>query len=103
MNDTPMLPFAKGWGTSEDAARSMEHPSEAMRERIYRFVAGRDGGATTDEIEDALGYSHQSASARVWELRGCDRKRSLPVRLRDSGERRRTRSGRTAAVWVVCP
>jgi hypothetical protein len=50
-------------------------------------------GATDDEIEIATGLSHQNASARRREL-------VLRGALKPSGLRRRTRTGRTAAVWV---
>jgi hypothetical protein len=54
-----------------------------------------DGG-TADQAEADLALSHQTVSARIYELReaGC---------LRDSGERRQTRSGNSAVVWEHTP
>jgi len=49
-------------------------------------------GATCEEVEDALGLRHQSASARVNELMNTGR---ILV-----GGRRETSSGRSAFVWV---
>lgn len=50
-------------------------------------------GLTCDEVESRLQGKHQTISARVNELR--DR-----GWIKDSGERRRTRSGRKAIVWA---
>jgi predicted transcriptional regulator len=52
------------------------------------------GNATCDEIEIRFGLRHQTASARVREL-------SLMKAIKDSGNRRDTRSGRSARVYVV--
>jgi len=52
------------------------------------------GPMTCDEVE-ALGHlNHQTASPRFTELRNAGR-------IVDTGERRRTRSGRRATVWRV--
>jgi predicted transcriptional regulator len=56
-------------------------------------LAGWDG-KTTDELEAALGLSHQSVSARVHELM----KAGLIERR---GARRRTRQGRMAFIFVL--
>ncbi len=63
--------------------------------RVYDLIrlAGWEG-KTTDEIEVALGLSHQSASARVSEL---EHKHKLIERR---GARRRTRQGRAAFIYV---
>jgi hypothetical protein len=52
------------------------------------------GGSTCDEIEYRLGMRHQTASSAI---------RSLVQQeiLRASKQKRRTRSGREAIVWVV--
>lgn len=66
-----------------------------MKARTLAFIAGRRAhGATDDEVEEALGMRHQTASPRRLEL--------LEKKLvEDSGERRATRSGCMATVWVV--
>lgn len=51
-------------------------------------------GMTCEEAESYTGLSHQCASARI---RGL----VLKGLIRDSGETRRTRSGRSAIVWTV--
>jgi hypothetical protein len=90
-----------GTDTSIDAAQS-HSPDDAknLRAKVYAFIALRSvrggivRGATSDEAEAVLKLSHQTCSARFNELRN----RGLIV---DSGERRATRSGRKAAVYIV--
>ncbi len=78
--------------TSIIAARSVTESADQMRSRV--LVAIREaGGATCDEVEVSLEMKHQTASARIRELQ-------LEGRVRDSGTRRKTRSGRPAVVWV---
>jgi hypothetical protein len=57
-------------------------------------IALSDKGLTDEQIEEATGLKHQSASAR----------RNALVRkhmVKDSGERRATKSGRMAVVWML--
>ncbi len=78
------------------AAHASIVPAKAtLRRRVIAFVRGRgEHGATSDEIELALGLSHQTVSARITEAKaGGD--------LVPSGRRRVTRSGRSAAVLVA--
>ena len=91
----PPLPPHRGVPTSVAASESMRNRAVTDRARVLGVVAS-GGGATTDEIEVALSLRHQNASARVWELAGNG---GHPCRIRDSGRRRKTRSGRTAIVW----
>jgi hypothetical protein len=85
----------RGSDTSRAAAESVRTTAPIQQAAVLAYLAQcGPQGATVDEIEEALGLRHQSASARMTEA----------VRMglaEDSGERRRTRSGRTAAVWVV--
>lgn len=87
-----------GTDTSVAAAKShTEENTKTLRARVYVYVAARsiDGaGVTSDEAEAALRLSHQTCSARFNELRNA----GLIV---DSGNRRATRSGRKAAVYIV--
>lgn len=78
------------------AAREMNRPkAPAQREAIVDHIRSRGlDGATTDEIEMALGLPHQSASARVTELRDAGKIETL-------GEVRPTRTGARAIVYVV--
>lgn len=81
--------------TSVAAAASLAPSAGQLRSRVLVEVRER-GGATCDEVEQALRMQHQTASARIREL-------VLDGRLVDSGERRLTKSNRRAAVWVVAP
>lgn len=81
--------------TSRAAAESMRpHVTEIAERVLAHLVEVGDDGATCDEVEQALELSHQTASARLREL-------VLKGRAEDSGQRRTTRSGRKAAVWVA--
>jgi hypothetical protein len=88
------LPFVAGSDTSRDAARSMDEHAAPCRRAILAHIRDAPDGATCDEIEVALRMRHQNASARLREL-------SLGEWIRDSGERRPTRSGRRARVYVA--
>ena len=81
--------------TSREAARAIEPSVTRLALMVHGFVAAQ-GGATCDEAEAALNLAHQTCSARVREL-------VLHGRLHDSGQRRKTRSGRRAIVWEIGP
>lgn len=67
----------------------------ALQQRVLAAIeAAGSNGLTTDEVEAITGLSHQTASARVYELRGAGR-------IRRTELRRRTRSGRYAYVHVA--
>jgi hypothetical protein len=81
--------------TSRDAAASIQAVLGPLQQRVLRHVANCGAAGTTcDAAEEALGMKHQTCSARIREL-------VLKDRILDSGERRRTRSGRNAIVYVV--
>lgn len=93
--------FHGGNPESVAANESIEDHKPTIRRRIAGYVHARGPvGATVDEIEIALGYSHQTASARVTELKQLGS-------LVPTGDRRPTRSGSSAAVLVavddICP
>ena len=86
-------PFVAGSDTSEKAAGETEPFRLSLSARVLKVIKSSGGhGATDDEIEVKLMLRHQTASARRREL-------VLSGAIRDSGERRKTRSGRTATVW----
>jgi len=89
----PVLhPPHNGTDTSIAAAYSVEGPVvETLRRRVLITIEQR--ASTCDELEAALGLSHQTVSARVWELRRLGL-------VADEGLRRQTRSGRAAKVWA---
>lgn len=75
--------------TSDDAC---DGPMTEMRSVILGLF--RERARTADEVI-GLGYTHQSASATInWLMRHGH--------IVDSGERRRTQSGRNAIVWSWC-
>lgn len=95
--DDDSLPYVVGSDTSKEAAASMTGSAQVVRVRVFKHIKSQGvRGSTDNEIEHALGLRHQSASARRRELvqRGM---------VYDSGQRRRTDSGRKAAVWVAAP
>lgn len=89
----PLSP--RGVDTSKAAAQSVRKTAPAMRAKVLAYIKSQGGnGSTTDQAEVALGMSHQTCSARVHELAKLGA-------IEDSGVRRKTRSGRTARVYVV--
>lgn len=86
------LPFS---ATSAEAFDSVQGVTGELRRRVYDIIK-RSGlvGMTSDDVEETLGLSHQTVSARCTELK----KRGLVI---ESGRRRPTRSGRNAAVLIV--
>jgi len=97
-------PYVADSDTSRAAAASMKPHTPYLRDRIMRLfddrmpteydvvVHGRQIGWTCDEIETELGASHQTVSPRVYEL-------ARSGAIVDSGERRKTKTGRKATVW----
>ena len=81
--------------TSAIAAGSVRTDTGRLRESVRTMIRWcHDFGATCDEVEQALNLSHQTAGPRIREL----------VQLglvKDSGQRRPTRSGRGAIVWIL--
>lgn len=91
----PNLPYSNDT-TSRDAAESMADAAETQRRDVYEHIRGcGTEGATCAEVEAALELPHQSASARIWELH------HKLKRIRDSGNVRKTPSGRNAIVYVL--
>lgn len=82
-------------GTSDRAAEMIEQHAPTLRERILATIRERGPiGLTDDEGETILGIIAQTYTPRRGELVRAGK-------VRDSGERRPTSSGRPAAVWVV--
>ncbi|MCA1379516.1 MarR family transcriptional regulator [Bradyrhizobium sp. BRP05] len=87
--DTPG--FVRYSDTSMAAADSMLTDAPTLRDNILAFIR-REGDATCDEVEVRCNLTHQTASARIREL-------VLQGKLVDTGDRRKTRSGRKARVY----
>jgi predicted transcriptional regulator len=79
--------------TSREAARAIKEDANTIRARIRELI-GQSSGLTCDEVEMKTGLSHQTASARIREL-------ALLGDIVDSSQRRPTRSGRKAIVWII--
>ncbi len=77
--------------TSMAAAESVENVAGTLRAKIAAFIERR-GGATCDEVEAAMDLRHQTASARITELR-------LLGEIEKTDAKRATRSGRGAVVY----
>ena len=76
------------------AARQTTNASAAsMRKRVYETIANADG-LTDEEVQSHLSMNPSTERPRRLEL----------VRsgfIRDSGDRRQTKSGRNAIVWIA--
>ncbi len=82
-------------GTSDVAADRIAPHAPNLRLQILAFIRSRGpAGATDDEGERALGIRCQTYTPRRGELREL----GLVI---DSGRRRPTETGRSAAVWVA--
>ncbi|NJN64822.1 MAG: hypothetical protein HC882_08025 [Acidobacteria bacterium] len=90
-NQYPYTPgFVAGSDTSEAAADSTETVAPTLEAQVLAHIIGRGVcGATCDEVEEAMNLRHQTASARI---------RALA--MKDKMNRRKTRSGRCAIVWL---
>lgn len=94
-NTYPASPGYVNRDTSKEAAKLYEPKAGTLRARVLAEIQVRGSfGATCDELEQAFGMSHQTISARCREL-------NMTGKTRDSGGRRKTRSGRNAIVWVA--
>lgn len=80
----------KGNPQSAEAHESIVTEKSRMHQAILAYLR-HEGGCTCEQVEQGLGLSHQTASARMSELKA----RGL---ARDSGRRRPTSSGRMAAI-----
>lgn len=93
--DDPTAGFHGGNPESTAAHQSIEPSKRTLRLEIYRLIRRAViDGKTCDELEAATGWSHQTTSARVTELKSAGW-------IVDSGRRRPTRSGRSAAVLIA--
>lgn len=89
-------PFAAGSDTSKAAAAAIEPAAKTYRAVVLAYLRGRGvHGATCDEVEQAIGLIHQTASARIREL--------AQAGLIFEAGKRATRTGRAAVVWCSKP
>jgi hypothetical protein len=94
----PPPPFQRKSDTSRAAADSLSpRITAACRRRVYTAIKERGArGATDQELQAVLRLKVNVETPRRWELVNAGL-------VKDSGKRRKTPSGRTAAVWVVVP
>lgn len=94
MLPTPPLPPAQAHSaTSVAAAMSVVDRTGAMRERVLAYLKAREGGATDEEMQDALGMNPNTQRPRRIELVQA----GLVVGV-GTGT---TRSGRSATTWFA--
>lgn len=87
-------PFARSSDTSREAADSLTN-TEKMRNTVLLAIQLRNGlGVTDQELQDVLKLPPNVETPRRWELVNMGL-------VKDSGMRRKTRSGRNATVWVT--
>lgn len=91
----PAAPGYKDRDTSRKAADHVASRAELLRDRCAALVgAYAQVGRTADEAAADLGESILSIRPRFTELLHMGR-------IKDSGQRRRNESGRSAKVWVA--
>ncbi|WP_298962490.1 hypothetical protein [uncultured Methylobacterium sp.] len=88
------LPYVPLSSTSKEAAGSMKPRAAALRQLVLDTIRSHRDGLTCDEVEALTGLRHQTASARICELRDVNV-------IVATGDKRPTRSGRNAAVYRV--
>jgi len=81
--------------TSTQAAVSVRGKAATLRQQVYEHLHSKGRyGATDEEMQDALEMNPSTQRPRRKELETNNQ-------ITDSGQRRRTRSGRNAIVWVI--
>ena len=78
--------------TSNAAYDSIKNHKSSMKARILRML--EETQSTDDEMEKALGMSHQTLSS-------CRRSLVKDGLVEATGDKRPTRSGRNAQVWRI--
>ena len=89
-----MPPHQRHSDTSYEAALRILGTAQTKRGRVYRYIRDRKQlGATDEEIQFTLNMDPNTERPRRRELQ-------IGKFIVDSGDRRLTRSGRKAVVWV---
>ena len=86
-------PYQKHSETSKAAAKEIEGDAGTQRHKLFGWLY-EHGSATDEECQDGIPMNPSTQRPRRVEL----------VRMglvRDTGEKRKTRSGRSAVVWEV--
>ncbi len=93
----PLPPYSRNApkGTSDRAAAGIAPHTPNQRSRVYAAILNAGATGLTDEQgQELTGIKTQSYTPRRGELVN-------EGKIRDTGERRKTRSGSPAAVWVA--
>ena len=91
-----------GTDTSRDAAESIKPHVNRLCSEVLWCIRNSQFGMTCDEAEGILSMPHQTCSARFRDLASCEPPMIIKATLPDgSTVKRKTRSGRSAQVWVV--
>ncbi len=88
----PVTPGFKRTDTSAKAAESMKPSKETLQQHVLAELA--KSPATSFELSSRMGISYAAVQPRTSELR-------LEGKIVDSGERRKSDSGRNAIVWKL--
>jgi hypothetical protein len=100
-DDVALPKYAAGSDTSFMAAEAIAPMVTKLQNMVLGVMLAKGtDGATCDEVEVALEMPHQTASARINELKEDDVEAGRPQMLFDSGNRRKTRHGQLATVWI---
>ncbi len=91
--DYPNWPGFRARDTSKAAADAMAPRAPTLRDRVLRWLGFEPAGMTADEIATDMGEGILSVRPRVAEL-------ARMGLVRDSGIRRKNKSGKSAIVWV---
>ncbi|MFW6124619.1 MAG: hypothetical protein ACOC46_00615 [Pirellulales bacterium] len=90
-------PHAVGSETSKAAADALGEQAGTLCAAVFSYLVGRgERGATDSEIQSGLAIDGNSERPRRRALQN----RGLII---DSGQRRKTPSGREATVWIIAP
>lgn len=87
-------PPTNGTDTSAQAAAAIEPASAKLRAVVYEAIRAAPNGLTDEEGQRVTGLRNNTYVPRRWELDGMGL-------LTRTAMRRKTESGRSAAVWVV--
>lgn len=91
-----------GTTTSRDAAESIKPQVNRLCSEVLRAIKTSPYGMTCDECEACLSMAHQTCSARFRDLATCEPPSIIKCQLPDGSYlKRKTRSGRSAFVWVA--
>jgi hypothetical protein len=100
-DDVALPKYVAGSDTSLMAAEAIAPVVTKLQNMVLDVVLSEGTkGMTCDEVEVALEMPHQTASARINELKEIDEESGRPQMLYDSGARRKTRHGQLATVWI---